>query len=62
MYSVGLLGLSLSAYTSKGDSGGAGEGGGEGGGVVGWYEGVVSYVTGASNWYWLTVGQGLLSF
>ena len=21
----------------------------------------VSYVTGASNWYWLTVGQGLLS-
>ena len=22
----------------------------------------VSYVTGASNWYWLTVGQGLLSF
>ena len=25
------------------------------------YQCYVSYVTGASNWYWLTVGQGLLS-
>ena len=29
-------------------------------GLVGWSESVVYHVI-ASNWYWLTVGQGLLS-
>ena len=38
---------------------GGGGGGGGGGRVV--RRCCVSYITGASNWYWLTVGQGLLS-
>ena len=34
--------------------------GGEGEGWLVWQKCRVPYVTGASNWYWLTVGQGLL--
>ena len=40
--------------------GGGGGGGGGVAAVVEWCEGVV-YLTGPSSWYWLTVGQGLLS-
>ena len=43
-----------------GGGGWVGEGGEAGRGKV-WRRCRVSYVTGASNWYWLTVGQVLLS-
>ena len=64
-YTPFILGPSLSVWTvlilpSCLSTFGGGGGGGERAGWV-WRRCCVSYFTGASNWYWLTVGQGLLS-
>ena len=50
----------LITYRGGGRGGGGGGGGGGCGGRL-WRRCRVSYVTGASNWYWLSVWQGLLS-